>query len=479
VFKNGVLEYNPNPSAVEFHEAPEEVKVLWGPMGSGKTSACLVEFAMLASECEVPLRGIVIRSSHPELRDSTLKTWEEWFGELVSFKARDAKAILPLPHPKTGEVLEHELHFRSCQRVEDASKLLSTEYGFAFLEECVPAYQSSGVLGSGLPYGLFEMVTLRLRQKGVTRRTICVTFNPPFPNHWCYSEFLQAARETLAEKNYFVKKQPPLENEKNLPKGYYDRFDRLDPDTVRRFKYGEVVQAYSGVRVFPEARDGIHVVDHDLRPIKGVPLVLGFDFGRTQATIVTQITPVGQWRWVGELQTEGMGTGRHVELLRAYLNQRFADFEIGNCWGDPAGAYGDQATEETSFKVLRDNGFNIVAGARDLPARLEPIKDILLKTTPEGDPMLVISRSGCPMAAEGMIGGYRFPKSRDGVVGDKPMKNLHSHLADAAQAIASMEFAVTANARAARDQWGRPLPEGRRWNPLERPRMEPRVSTAL
>lgn len=466
--KDNVIEYHATESAKEFHEAAEETKVLWGPMGSGKTSAALIEFFFQAKESPVPLRGIVLRSSWPELRDSTLATWNEWFGDIATWRAADKIAILPLPKKGSGETQEHQLFFRYCSRPEEASKFLSTEFGFAFLEECVPAYQQSGVMGSGLSKEIFDIVQLRMRQKGVHRRTIVATFNPPFPSHWCNKEFIESTTPERMRKSYFIKRQPPRENEANLPPGYYDKIiDRMDPDLVKRFVYGEIIQSYGGVEVFPECRDGIHILDAEIEPIPGIPLVLGFDFGRWAATLITQITPLRQWRILMELQSENTGFVRHLELLQTMLKQHFSKFEVRNSWGDPSGANrGFQTDEITCMSLAAESGFPIAPGKQDLQSRIEAMKQRFMMRLDNQEPAIIISRPHCPLLVEGLLGGYRYAKARDGTVGHEPIKNHFSHVQDAAQYIATMEFELSPTARfGVRDDWGRPVPT---WDPLKR-----------
>lgn len=469
MFKDGKLVYEANPSAQEFHESDAETKVLWGPMGSGKTSAALMEFVMQATESSVPLRGVVIRENYRQLQDSTLATWLEWFGDVQHYAPKHDKSVIPLPS-KSGKVLKHELWFRACSRPEDASKFLSTEFSYVFMEECVPAFQHDGSMGSGLAKGVYDIVQLRLRQKGTHRLTVVCTFNPPFKKHWCHRLFLEQTPAELAKKSIFVKKQPPRENEKNLPAEYYDKIIERsdDPDIVRRFVYGEVVQAYDGVRVFPECRDGVHIVDEEIEPIKGIPLVLGWDFGRSPATLITQITPRGQWLWLRELQSLNSGLERHIELLRVMLNQFYSEHTIRNNFGDPSGAFGSQNDEQTCFTILTAHGFNIAGGEQDIQSRLESVKQQFYRTLDDGKPKILISRPNCQNAVEALTGAYRFPKSRDGTIGDKPIKNEASHLMDAAQYIATREFAITPNVKMAIDPFGRPLPPEITWNPLQR-----------
>ena len=67
-----------------FHQSDAFVRGLMGPVGSSKSSACCLE--MFTRACEQTAnqgvrrsRWAVIRNTYPELKSTTIKTWEEWF----------------------------------------------------------------------------------------------------------------------------------------------------------------------------------------------------------------------------------------------------------------------------------------------------------------------------------------------------------------------------------------------------------------
>lgn len=445
--------YTPTSSAKLFHDSDRRIKVLWGPIGSGKSSAADWEFILQGLESRVPLRGIVVRSTYRELIDTSKQTFFEWFGDISRWDTRNETAIVKLPHgdPEErakGKTLEHQLLFRALQRPEDTSKLLSLEIAFAFLEECVPAYATNGVMGQGLAKGVYEIASSRLRQAGAPRYTIVMTANPPAPSHWLYKTFLSAKDEKLVRMNACVVFQPPGENKPNLPKNYYEILrESLDPDMVRRFIDGEIIQAYDGQIVFPEARDHVHIIDKEIKPDPDRALILGFDWGSASATAttITQITATGQWQILRELISPNMGADAHCEELRAMMHEYYPKTEFRvpyRCWGDPSGAHRSQTDAKTCFQIAGSKGFEIQAGKPDWQSRKEVIKQRLQRFDSRGEPALIVSRLNCPVVAEGLLGGYRYPKSVDGRVGHRPIKNQFSHPIDALQYAATMEFEI-------------------------------------
>lgn len=437
-----MVEYTAVDSAKVFHESNKKYKALWGPVGSGKSSAALWEFIFLCMESTVPLVGVVVRSSYRELQDTTRKTFFEWFGAFSHYIERDEVAIVTLPGPD-GVMREHELRFRAIQRPEETVKLQSAEYAFMFLEECVPSFATTGVMGAGLPKAILDIARLRLRQKGAPRHVCVCTANPPAPSHWYYQEFIKPHGEEMEKKNAICIFQPAGENSKNLVAGYYDELrNTLPSDMVRRFVDGEVIPAYDGVAVFPECHDHWHISDNDagLTPVPGVELVLGFDWGLTPATLITQITPDGRWLWLRELQSLNIAADQHLEVLRTMMHEDYKGYSWRS-WGDPAGIAKSQTDAKTCFQIAHSKGFPMSGGAIDWATRRESIKQRLNRVV-MGQPALLVDRDRCPLATEGLLGAYRYNKSLDGTIHYKPMKNMHSHLQDAAQMIATREFRV-------------------------------------
>lgn len=449
-----MTQYTPTESAQAFHSAPlnkdlVQIKALWGGMGTGKSTAALWEFILMAMEADVPLRGVVVRSSYRELMDSTKPTFEEWFGEFGADIAEWKKSsdegdhfVIRLPN-KDGQLLEHKLRFRALQTPQDTQKLQSTEYCFLFMEECVPAFSTAGVIGQGLPEEILKIGVGRMRQKGVKERVIVCTANPPSPSHWFHSKFIAAHPRDLARMNALCVFQPKRDNEPNLPQGYYDSMRALmDEDMARRFIDGEIVTFYPGTRCFPEAKDHVHIIDTPIALNKQCELVLGHDFGLTPATLITQVLPTGQWVWLDELVTFNMSVDTHFELLRTKLNGYPYKGLLYRSWGDPSGVAKSQTDAKSAFDIALAKGFQIKPGKVDWQNRKEAMKQRLTRTVDNFKPALLVSRQGCPVASEGLLGGYRYPQNASGEIGTRPIKNSFSHVMDAAQYIATGEFST-------------------------------------
>jgi len=462
--------YNPNHSAIAIHDSGARVKAVCGPVGSGKTSIACWEFWLLCWEAPVSIRGVVIRSSYRELHDSTRHTFAEWFEPFnLNWREADQEAFITLKG-KDGVTRTHSLAFRACKREAEASKFLSTEYAFIWLEEVVPAYTSTklgGVMGQGLPKGVFHTAQMRMRQKGAPRLEIFLTFNPPSTRHWTYKEFFQATPEDFARKSYALFRQPPGENAANLPTNYYESLlESLSPDMARRFVGGEVTTIYEGERVYPECQENVHIVD-EIDPVAGVPLTLGSDYGLSPCVVVTQILPGGQWLILGELQLFNKGMRGFLEYLGPYLQREFPHLPVYKIWQDPTG--GNQRSQvdetETCGGLLRHAGYNVEDGNNTWSLRREVMKQ-RFEWFPMGKPGVLVSRRDCPMVVEGLMGGYRYPMTAAGIPGSSPIKNELSHVQDSLQMIATGEFSMVSGLTTKEDMAKRAQIKAARYNPL-------------
>jgi len=437
-----VRTYTPLASAKDFHECPRQVKAICGPVGSGKSTIACVEFFLLCQEATVPIRGLVMRESYRQLHDSTRKTWDEWFGPISQYLKSEETMKLTMPGAD-GIVRTHELHFRHGRREEEASQFMSTEYAFIWLEEVVPAFQvGNNVIGAGLPKGVFDVAMMRQRQKGAHRLHVICTFNPPNKHHWTYREFFAHTPAEMEARDYALFRQPAYENKKNLPPRYYEKLlSRLSKEMADRFVRGDVVTVYPGESVYPECSEQVHIVD-ELEPQSGFPLIIGFDFGLTPVALIGQNLTGGKVRFFREVQLWNAGVMKLAEELSRVLKDEFPGFTEWRCWGDPAGSAKSQTDETTCFEVLAAKGFPVQPGAIDLSSRKEAVKQRLERFI-DGEPGVLIDRHRCPILSEGMLGGYRYPKTGDGRLGSNPLKNDFSHVVNAAEYILTGEFSIT------------------------------------
>ena len=84
--------FKKSPTVYDFLQDNSFVRGVVGPVGSGKSYACAAEVFMRAvKQKPSPKDGIkysrfvVVRNSYPELRTTTIKTWQEIFPEIATW----------------------------------------------------------------------------------------------------------------------------------------------------------------------------------------------------------------------------------------------------------------------------------------------------------------------------------------------------------------------------------------------------------
>jgi hypothetical protein len=109
-----------------------------GPFGSGKSSGCVVEIVLRAmmqargKDGYRRSRWAIVRNTMPQLRDTTMKTWFEWFpdGSIGRWKETGKTYYIEM-----GDV-RAEVIFRPLDDEADVKNLLSLELTGVWLNEC-------------------------------------------------------------------------------------------------------------------------------------------------------------------------------------------------------------------------------------------------------------------------------------------------------------------------------------------------------
>ena len=187
-----------------------------------------------------------------------------------------------------------------------------------------------------------------------------------------------------------------------------------------------------GRPVFPEFREHQHVKLFELNP--KIPITVGIDFGLTPAATIGQrsFTGIQLARW--ELVSEHMGAKQFAILLRTFLNDTCAHFQIDSITGDPAGEAESQADEQVPFKIMKANGIDVKpASTQDPTTRREAVAAKMTQLI-DGQAAWQVHPQGCPMLRAGMAGKYRYKRIQ--IVGSetyhlKPDKNMASHVCEA------------------------------------------------
>lgn len=427
------------------------VRGIMGPYGSGKSTTCIMELFQLACK-QQPFNGVrdvrtaAIRNTYPELKSTTIKTWQEWIPDSMMRIKWDApinghmRQLLP-----DGTILKWEVLFLALDRPEDVRKLKSLDLTNAYANEA-----------GELSEAVINHLTARVNRYppavrgGATHPCIIADTNPPPTDSWWYRKF-----EVERPEGWKCFYQPPalIENGDYLlpnPEAKYARFQNAryeywiqmargkPKEWIDVYIFGKYGNVFTGKPVYPEYHDELHYSPEPLEVYPGLPLMIGMDFGLTPSATFHQLRPDGQFRSVDELLSESMGIRQFArDALRPHLANHYSGFQT-IIYGDPAGAQRSQISdEETCLLELHKLGFRAEpASTNSFIARREAVAGFLTGMTAGGEPAFLIGPK-CPIMRKAFQGGYQY--SRVAVSGaderfrDEPVKNKYSHPSDATQ----------------------------------------------
>lgn len=447
-----VLDYKASPTAAAFHRDNSFFRGLRGPVGSGKSITCLIEIFHRASRQKPGRMGIrktrfaVVRNSYPELKSTTLKSWQEWFPEEIcpvrtNESPMTGRLRLPLPDNTS---IDMEILFIALDKPRDIAKLLSLELTGAFVNETKEVQKE-----------VVDTLTSRvgrypsMRDGGPTWSGVWCDTNAPSDMHfWAELEkdppmgwkfFVQPSallEDDSAPNGY--RPNPKAENIANLPGGhqyYLNLVAGKDANWVRAYVLNNFAATMAGKPVFGgDWNEQLHVNPLPLIPIKGHEVVVGLDFGLTPAAVFTQMVD-GRLRVLDELAAKRMGLEQFlISDVLQLIGQKYYDYNIFFS-GDPSGMKGSDTDERTCFQVLSKLGLRAApAFANNLEARLGSVRGFLTRLV-GGKPAMLVSPT-CRGLINGFNGEYMYAKlqlSGETRYRDKPEKNQASHVHDACQ----------------------------------------------
>jgi hypothetical protein len=428
-----VVDYTPPHTGQKFMESDAKMRVLMGPVGSGKSVTCCFEVVRRAAMQEPDpntgkrrTRCAIVRETARQLQDTTTKTFLDWFPPGVCGRyMRTTKTYFF----EVGDI-ECEIMFRALDDADDVANLNSLELTFAWFNECRDIHPEI-VDAMSKRIGRFPSS----KDGGPTWFGMWGDTNPPTMDTWWYYQMEKIdPKDGVSPNNngWDVFKQPSgrsvyAENIENLPEGYYDTQGRSE-EYIRVFIDGEYGLSSNGQPVYQYFRPDYHMANQTLRPLlNGVrPLIVGIDLGLTPAAVLGQQDPRGRALVLDELVSFDMGIQRFVRtMLKPLLYERFSGAPV-LIVVDPAGVQRAQTDERSAVDIIKAEGLRVIpAKTNKVSARINAVDDYLMRQV-DGDPAFLLDPR-CTRLKAAMMGGYRFDKN-GGID-----KNKHSHVAEALQ----------------------------------------------
>lgn len=440
--------FNAPPVCSKFMRSNSFGRLIAGPVGSAKTTSCIMELFRRACE-QAPgedglryTRGAITRQTLKQLKDTVLKDCQDWLQTAAHFKVSDGTIYI-----NVGDVRAEWLLI-PLEDPEDQKRLLSMQLTYAWMSEAIeqdvnlvaaiggrmPRYPSGA---KGTPTWTGIVADTNFPSEGSDWHTFME--NPPpdwqiFPQPGGRTEFA----ENLCHLNQTAEtKLLPEDHPVRLARGreFYARNARnTNRDWVRRYVDAEYGDDPSGTAVFRESfKASFHVLP-EVIPVFGHALMVGQDFGRDPCSIICQVDHRGRLLVLQEVMAEDIGLELHVErsLRPALMHPRYLGKPVAVV-GDPAGVAKGSIYEETSFDALKRFGFSAFpAPTNDIDPRLRAVEAWLMRQA-DGGPAIVIDGMRCPNVVRALGGGYRYAKTKQGLRKPVPDKNKWSHIMDALQ----------------------------------------------
>jgi hypothetical protein len=455
------IQYTPPPTVKRFimDYRPAELFYDWivGPVGSGKTTGLFFKLIYMAKkQARSPdgvrrSRAVVVRSTMPQLKDTTIKSWDAWFRGAGKWALTERNFTLRF------DDVECEVLFRALDTPDDVTRVLSLEITFAIIDEFI-----------AIPRAIIDALSGRLgrypaaKDGGATNWGMWGSSNPGTEDNWWYDylhddeivqlirlfgtpERVAKVRAILDEMDtsgrnvrYFI--QPPgngddAENLPNLPGGanyYAQQSVGKSPAWIKQFIEAEWGYSASETPVIKTFSPVAHVARTSLKFNPDMPLIAGFDPGiGGTAMVFGQEDMHGRLLILSELGAIGYGITRFItEKVKPHLRAFYPNATLIIA-PDPASANRTQTDERSVVEILKKHFPVKIETNNQLAKRLDAIESYTTRNTEMG-PALLIDRDMAPTVVRALAGGWRFGMVPKGdTQKPAPDKNSFSHYGDA------------------------------------------------
>jgi len=432
------LNYTAPPTLARFMQSNQRIRVIRGPVGSGKSSGMVMELLRRSAE-QAPdpvdsirrSRFVVVRNTMPQLKTTSMKTISELLRGVAAYRAQDHSFEI-----KFGDI-ESEWICIPLDTAENVQRLLSLDLTGGWLSELreLPPQILLDVLSRCGRYP-------SMRNGGPTWYGVIAetnSFSEDSPWNKILEEKDLMGKPLPATWGYWVQpgaRDVYAENREHLVTGYYeDLIESNSKEWVEQYIDNMITPSLSGEAVFRASfKSEFHVAKRELIPIPGSVLIIGMDFGRNPAAAILQLDPRGRLVVLDEVIESGMGCEQFVTTkLRPLLGQpKYARLPAGIV-GDPSGVSRGQIGEESVFGMFKRLGISSQpAQTNNIEPRLRAVEKWLLSQR-DGGPALLISPT-CPTLILSMRSRYRYARTKGGVMQAIPEKlHPYSDICDALQ----------------------------------------------
>ncbi|MHB8388052.1 MAG: hypothetical protein ACYDBH_00560 [Acidobacteriaceae bacterium] len=442
------------PVVSRYMQSDARHRFILGPFGSGKS---------VGSQWDIPRRAgmqrpstldgrrktrfAIVRNTMPQLRDTTMKTWFDWFpnGSLGYYKETGKTYFIK------QDDIDCEVIFRALDDPSDVKNLLSLELTAAYLNEFRDIAREIVEALDGR-IGRYP----RMNEGGATWAGIFGDSNMPEEGSY-WERMLEGYDPDDSKKKksngWEVFRQPPgmirhldgtyspnstAENLANLPPHYYEHLvTGKTEEYIRTYVMCEYGRSKGGKPVHPMFNRDIHVARAPIVPNPKNLLLVSADFGLTPAIVLKQQDAFGRVLTLDEIITFGMGIERAIETrLLPLIRQKYDGYEMF-VTGDPSGNRGSDADENSCADVFKNyarKGLGKVKFAwSNNPIHRQGATDYFLGMLVDRGMAAYQIDPGCEWLIQALSGKFAFKKTKDGRESAEVDKNDWSHVGEANQ----------------------------------------------
>lgn len=430
------INYAPAPTIRAWMRSNALVKILVGPLGSGKSTGAIHELFRRACEQAPDPNGVrrtryaIVRNTLKQMSTTVLPDVRAYLGNLADWRVSESTIYVRFKLDD-GTFVNSEWMLIPLENPEDVRRLLSTQLTAVWIEECREVEYSflQPALGR---VGRYPSMGVK-----PTWQALIGTTNPwPDGSPW-YEAF-----ETALPSGWELYRQPSglspqAENVENLPDGYYDRLcEGATEEFIKVSVHGLNGTDLSGSPVHGDAFSYEFHTAPSLSIIEGRVFQIGLDTDRNPAALIAQRGSMGELRVYREVFKEGTGLENFFgQELTPVMYEWFRGNASVIC--DPSAVRKGSVSEESQKEAIQRFGYDVVlAPTNNIEPRLRAV-DNLLTTTRQGHPSLIIDRAGCPMLVRALRGEYKYGRTKRGELVPVPeKKHPISDVADALQYLA-------------------------------------------
>ena len=457
------LDFVPDKTGKEFIQSRAFIKIIMGPVGSGKSTVAVWDLFFRACSQE-PFNGvrrtkmILMRNTVQQLKATVKPLIDQWFvtmadGALGRWRLTENVFEFDFAMPDGTRVFS-EFCLMAADTPDDVRRLLSLEASAAWCEE---AREIDPEVFSGLQ-GRVNRFPNRVMGGVTYPGVICSTNPPPLGGFWhgmisdpdekC-GVFIQPP--ALLDDGSL---NPEAENLANLHPEYYENLvagktdDWVDVYLKNRFGAGDLGQPIYKSTFKPS----FHVAKSPLSAVIQTinPLIVGMDNGLQAAAVMGQQDARGRVNILAESYVpdgETMGVETFLDrLCIPHLRAKFPQFRPENVVFvlDPACFQRSQVDEKTIAQAIMQRGYQVVkASTNDPERRIDAVEQLLTRQI-DGAAAFLIDPS-CTHTIEALTWGHRYKKTASGLTSSAADKTHHSHIGDAVQYL-SLHYNVQADA---------------------------------